>query len=289
MRITVPAPMVSRSVHTGTWRVKIATPGPILAPSALRYSVYSGEPTDQERQRVRPDQQLDDPEPDVGQAPDADLPGLPPADQHPFRQDRQRRTAPGSPRRRTAPTAGRCRPGRCRPRSTRRPGRRPARPARRSRGRTGAAASRTRCTAACWPGPPAWPAPAWAPRPGPGTLPGMARRPGPGGLGQRRRQAPDRGMPVDVLHRRRRQVGPLPDPGAEMGHHQRVGAQVVEEVAVRRHLLDVHDVGQHPGQAVLEAARRGGGPVRARGRLGQVGRHGSSLGSAVMRSPSSPR
>jgi hypothetical protein len=41
----VPAPMVSRSVHTGSWRVKIATPGPILAPSALRYSVYSGEPT----------------------------------------------------------------------------------------------------------------------------------------------------------------------------------------------------------------------------------------------------
>ena len=45
MRITVSAPMVSRSAHTGTWREKITTPEPILAPSALRYRVYSGEPT----------------------------------------------------------------------------------------------------------------------------------------------------------------------------------------------------------------------------------------------------
>ena len=42
--MTVPAPMVSRSVHTGTWWAKIATPRPTLAPSALRYSAYSGEP-----------------------------------------------------------------------------------------------------------------------------------------------------------------------------------------------------------------------------------------------------
>ena len=44
LRITVPAPMVSRSVHTGTWAEKIAVPGPIFAPSARRYSTNSGEP-----------------------------------------------------------------------------------------------------------------------------------------------------------------------------------------------------------------------------------------------------
>ena len=44
MRITVPAPMVNRSVHTGTCRVKIAAPRPTFAPSALRYSEYSGDP-----------------------------------------------------------------------------------------------------------------------------------------------------------------------------------------------------------------------------------------------------
>ena len=38
-------PMVSRSVQAGTCRVKITVPRPILAPSARRYHVYSGEPT----------------------------------------------------------------------------------------------------------------------------------------------------------------------------------------------------------------------------------------------------
>ena len=37
--------MVSRSVQIGTWREKITVPRPTLAPSALRYHVYSGEPT----------------------------------------------------------------------------------------------------------------------------------------------------------------------------------------------------------------------------------------------------
>src|SRR5512135_1732464 len=40
----VASPMVSRSVHTGTARGKITTPRPIFAPSALRYSRYSGDP-----------------------------------------------------------------------------------------------------------------------------------------------------------------------------------------------------------------------------------------------------
>src|SRR5450631_3274501 len=42
--MTVPAPMVSRSVHTGTCGEKITTPRPTFAPSALRYSEYSGDP-----------------------------------------------------------------------------------------------------------------------------------------------------------------------------------------------------------------------------------------------------
>src|SRR5438309_11959821 len=36
--------MVRRSVHTGTRREKITTPGPIFAPRALRYSTYRGVP-----------------------------------------------------------------------------------------------------------------------------------------------------------------------------------------------------------------------------------------------------
>src|SRR5687768_99208 len=42
--MTVPSPMVSRSVHTGRLRERIVTPRPTFAPSALRYSTYSGEP-----------------------------------------------------------------------------------------------------------------------------------------------------------------------------------------------------------------------------------------------------
>ena len=42
--MTVPAPMVSRSVQIGACREKIAVPRPIFAPSARRYSTYSGEP-----------------------------------------------------------------------------------------------------------------------------------------------------------------------------------------------------------------------------------------------------
>src|SRR2546425_5761430 len=36
--------MVRRSVHNGTRREKITTPGPIFAPRALRYSTYRGVP-----------------------------------------------------------------------------------------------------------------------------------------------------------------------------------------------------------------------------------------------------
>ncbi|CAM5291070.1 hypothetical protein SHIRM173S_09423 [Streptomyces hirsutus] len=41
----MPEPIVSRSVQTGTERERIVTPLPIRAPSARRYSTYSGFPT----------------------------------------------------------------------------------------------------------------------------------------------------------------------------------------------------------------------------------------------------
>ena len=69
--------------------------------------------------------------------------------------------------------------------------------------------------------------------------------------GQGRCEAPDRRVLVDVLHRHRRQVVPLAHPRAEAGHQHRVGAEVVEEVAVDRHVLGAHDAGQH----LREAAR----------------------------------
>ena len=77
-------------------------------------------------------------------------------------------------------------------------------------------------------------------------------------VGEGRGQAADRRMPVDVLHRYRRQIPAFPDPGAEMGHDQRVGAQLIEEVAAGRHLLGVHDARQDLGQGSLDA---GGAPV----------------------------
>ena len=48
------------------------------------------------------------------------------------------------------------------------------------------------------------------------------------------------------------QIRPLPDPRAEPGHHHRIRAQIIEEVAVHRHPLDAHDIGQHLGEDPLE-------------------------------------
>ena len=45
MRITLSAPIVTRSVQTGACVVKITVRRPILAPSIRKYSVYSGVPT----------------------------------------------------------------------------------------------------------------------------------------------------------------------------------------------------------------------------------------------------
>ena len=198
------------------------------------------------------DQRLDDPEADVRQAPDADLPGLPPADQHPLGHDRQQ--CAGSEEQRAAddhrPQVGR-RARRSRPRSSR--SRRP-RPVPASVGVPEEDQQLQRPAEDVLPGA-GWRHRA---RPGPAAGPGATwhrTRPAPGrGRPERRGQAVDRGVLVDVLHRHRRQVGPLPHPGAELGHHQRVGAQVVEEVRCRPAPLDPHDAGQHLGERPLERA-----------------------------------
>jgi hypothetical protein len=67
------------------------------------------------------------------------------------------------------------------------------------------------------------------------------------GLGK----APDRRVLVDVLHRHRRQVVPLADPRAEAGHQHRIGTEVVEEVAVSRHMPGARDIGQHLSEQPL--------------------------------------
>jgi hypothetical protein len=65
-----------------------------------------------------------------------------------------------------------------------------------------------------------------------------------GCVGECRRQTADRRIAVDVPHGHRRQILAFPDPCAEVGHHQRVGAQVVEEVTVERYVFLAYDTGQ---------------------------------------------
>jgi hypothetical protein len=89
----------------------------------------------------------------------------------------------------------------------------------------------------------------------------------------RRGHARDRRGGVDVADRDRRQVGPFPQPGAEPGHHHRVRTQVVEHVAVGRHVLDAQHLGQdlrEPLHDVVAARGRRHGR-RRRGRLGEPG------------------
>ena len=40
-----------------------------------------------------------------------------------------------------------------------------------------------------------------------------------------------------------------------MGHDERVSAEVVEEVSVDRHLLDMQDLGEQLGEGVFEGSR----------------------------------
>ena len=102
-------------------------------------------------QRVRPDQRLDEPEPEVGQAPDRGSPRLPPADQHPLGHDRQqaqRDEAAAAEHDRPQVDVDQARAGRDPLEAARR---RRARRRRSTRGRSGAAAPRRARTAACCP------------------------------------------------------------------------------------------------------------------------------------------
>jgi len=46
-----------------------------------------------------------------------------------------------------------------------------------------------------------------------------------------------------------------------MGHHQRVGTQLLEEVALDRHAFGTQDVSQHLGENAF-GPRRGAWPIR---------------------------
>ncbi len=71
---------------------------------------------------------------------------------------------------------------------------------------------------------------------------------------QRPRQPLDRGLLVDVPHRDR-EASLSSDPGTEVGHQERVRAQVVEEVAVSRHPLDPEYGGQRVSEDLLGSGR----------------------------------
>jgi hypothetical protein len=75
-------------------------------------------------------------------------------------------------------------------------------------------------------------------------------------------------MRVDVLNGHRGQVLAFSYPRAELGHEQRVRAQVIEEMTIEGHLLGLHYVGQYLGENSLAAGHRldGNGP-------GQISHH----------------
>jgi hypothetical protein len=73
---------------------------------------------------------------------------------------------------------------------------------------------------------------------------------------KRGRERRDRRVQVDVLHRRWRQVRLLADAGREPGHEQRVGAQVVEEMAVDRHPFDAEGARERLGEDLLGGGGR---------------------------------
>ncbi|HTI14170.1 MAG TPA: hypothetical protein VL461_06305 [Dictyobacter sp.] len=58
-------------------------------------------------------------------------------------------------------------------------------------------------------------------------------------------QTLDRWVAVDILHRHRRHIRPLPEPSTELGHYQRIGPQIIKEMAINSHLLDMQDASEH--------------------------------------------
>src|SRR5947207_10961139 len=91
-------------------------------------------------------------------------------------------------------------------------------------------------------------------------------------------------MPVDVLHRDRRQVPALPHSRAELGHHQGVSAQFLKEVAVDGQTIGAQYVRQDLGECALRARQRIGAPLLSHRTL--RGSHVGSLGKCVFHASS---
>ena len=194
-------------------------------------------------QRVRRDQRLDQPEPDIVQAPNPDLSRCPPADEHPLRGYRQGRHGEedgGAGLDRSQVASGQAPAGGdpqealledlC--------------------GEVGVTEEQQELQ---------HPARDELPRARPCRRRRLRNRRHDlhrgSRLGERRREAPDRRVAVDVLDRDRRQVVTFADPSAEAGHEHGVRAQVVEEVGVGRRLFDAHHLGQHLGERPLQGVR----------------------------------
>src|SRR5437867_4478810 len=88
-------------------------------------------------------------------------------------------------------------------------------------------------------------------------------------------------MPVDVLHRYRRQISALPHSRAEMGHHQRVSTELIEEVAIDRHAVDAQDVSEHLGEDAFGAGGCGAAPILDQRRFSHCPTHARSWNSTA--------
>ena len=222
LRTTVPAPIVTRSVQTGTvarqdrrrrGRCGRRAPAGTGCRAASRRTAASGF-----ARRIS----LDEPEPQVRTPHSGISPRLPPADQQPLRGDRQQRTARGTAADRTPPAQ----PDVDHPGARRRPPQADEQdaPRQQARARKSTAAAAPHSDVAQW---------------RPERVGTGVRRRGRRGApcravrrGERRERA-SRWVQVDVLHRDRRQRGPLPHLGGEPRQEQRVRAEVVEEVGGR--------------------------------------------------------
>ena len=61
----------------------------------------------------------------------------------------------------------------------------------------------------------------------------------------------NRRVEIDVPHGHGRDLQPLADLGAEAGHQQGMGAEIVEEIVFDRSALDLHDLGERGRERLL--------------------------------------
>ena len=195
------------------------------------------------RHRVRPDQRLHQPEPQVGSAPRGELARLEAPDEQPLGHDRQQRETeegrrtPGERTQVPVDNAGRGRHPQV-------PGLQHLRP-RHQRGEEQEQLHDT----ACRMGERAHP------RHGRRRRARLPRRRAGGRL--QRGERCHRWVLVDLAGRHRCQVGVATDLRAELGQQQRVRAQVVEQVRVGGDLLEPEHLSEQPGQGRLGRSDRG--------------------------------